>query len=59
MENKNNVKAPDAVIDKSGKEFKAVNPNDKKEKEKKAKQNGTWLKNKDGSTFDGDPRSWV
>ena len=27
--------------------------------EKKAKQNGTWLKNKDGSTFDGDPRSWV
>ena len=29
-ENKNNVKAPDAVIDKSGKEFKAVNPNDKK-----------------------------
>lgn len=36
-ENKNNVKAPDAVIDKSGKEFKAVNPNDKKEKEKKDK----------------------
>lgn len=27
--------------------------------EKKAKQNGTWLKNKDGSIFDGDPRSWV
>lgn len=27
--------------------------------EKKSKQNGTWLKNKDGSTFDGDPRSWV
>ena len=27
--------------------------------EKNAKQNGTWLKNKDGSTFDGDPRSWV
>ena len=27
--------------------------------EKKAKQNGTWLKNKDWSTFDGDPRSWV
>ena len=27
--------------------------------EKKAKQNGTWLKNKDGSTFDGDPRSRV
>lgn len=27
--------------------------------EKKAKQNGTWLKNKDGSTFNGDPRSWV
>ncbi len=27
--------------------------------EKKAKQNRTWLKNKDGSTFDGDPRSWV
>ena len=27
--------------------------------EKKTKQNGTWLKNKDGSTFDGDPRSWV
>ena len=27
--------------------------------EKKAKQSGTWLKNKDGSTFYGDPRSWV
>lgn len=35
-ENKDNVKTPDAVIDKSGKEFKAVNPNEKKQKEKKS-----------------------
>lgn len=27
--------------------------------EKQAKQNGTWLKMVDGSTWDGDPRSWV
>ncbi len=36
-ENKDNVKAPDTVIDKSGKEFKAVNPSEKKQKEKKSK----------------------
>lgn len=36
-ENKDNVKAPDAVIDKSGKEFKAVNPNEKKQNNKKSK----------------------
>ena len=35
-ENKDNVKTPDVVIDKSGKEFKAVNPNEKKQKEKKS-----------------------
>ncbi len=34
-ENKDNLKTPDAVIDKSGKEFKTVNFNDKKKKEKK------------------------
>lgn len=34
-DNKENVKEPDVVIDKSGKEFKAVNPNEKKEKNKK------------------------
>lgn len=27
--------------------------------ERKSKQNGTWLKNEDGSTWVGDPRSWV
>lgn len=27
--------------------------------ERKAKQNGTWLKNKDGSMWSDDPRSWV
>lgn len=27
--------------------------------EKKARANGTWLKNSDGSDFIGDPRSWV
>lgn len=36
-ENKDNVKIPDAVVDKSGKEFKAVNLNDKKQKENKSK----------------------
>ena len=36
-ENKDNVKAPDTVIDKSGKEFKAVNPSEKKQKGKKSK----------------------
>lgn len=33
-ENKNNVKSPDAVIDKSGKEFKTVNLSGKKQKDK-------------------------
>ena len=27
--------------------------------ERKAKKNGTWLKMPDGSTWEGDPRSWV
>lgn len=27
--------------------------------EKRAKMNGTWLKNQDGSNFNGDPREWV
>jgi hypothetical protein len=27
--------------------------------EQRAKQNGSWLKNADGSTFQGDPRTWV
>lgn len=27
--------------------------------ERESKQNGTWLKNEDGSTWTGDPRSWV
>lgn len=27
--------------------------------ERDAKRNSTWLKNKDGSTWQGDPRSWV
>lgn len=35
-ENKENVKRPDAVIDKSGKEFKAVKPNDNKQKSSKS-----------------------
>lgn len=33
----NNVKNPDVVIDKSGKEFKAVNPNDNNQKDKSKK----------------------
>lgn len=37
-ENKDNLKTPDAVIDKSGKEFKTVNFNDKKKKEKKVQK---------------------
>lgn len=31
-ENKDNVKTPDAVVDKSGKEFKAVKQSEKKQK---------------------------
>ena len=30
-----------------------------KQIEQEAKKNGTWLKMKDGSTWQGDPRSWV
>ena len=36
-ENKDNVKTPDAVIDKSGKEFKAVNPAQKQKQDRKGK----------------------
>ena len=38
-ENKDNVKTPDAVVDKSGKEFKAVKPNEKQQKENKGQSN--------------------
>jgi hypothetical protein len=27
--------------------------------EKESKENGTWLQMPDGSTWEGDPRSWV
>lgn len=37
--NNENVKAPDSVIDKSGKEFKAVKPNEKQQKENKGQSN--------------------
>lgn len=37
--NNENVKAPDSVIDKSGKEFKAVKPNEKQQKENKRQSN--------------------
>ena len=37
--NNENVKAPDSVIDKSGKEFKAVKPNEKQKKENKGQSN--------------------
>ena len=36
-ENKDNVKTPDSVIDKSGKEFKAVNPAQKQKQDRKGK----------------------
>ena len=37
--NNENVKAPDSVIDKAGKEFKAVKPNEKQQKENKGQSN--------------------
>ena len=37
--NNENVKAPDSVIDKSGKKFKAVKPNEKQQKENKGQSN--------------------